>query len=74
MIGTAYAYSCLSNGVDHYVLGIQQSYNTRLTNMLLFSFAEEKLQVRKAILNCSLIKRNKGGFEDEAESGEDDEE
>ncbi|XP_029916428.1 ribonuclease P/MRP protein subunit POP5 [Myripristis murdjan] len=51
-------------------------YNTQQLHRMLpqCKSEEEKLQVRKAILNCSLIKRNEGGFEDEAESGEDDEE
>ncbi|KAF0033666.1 hypothetical protein F2P81_013732 [Scophthalmus maximus] len=37
-------------------------------------FSEEKQQVRKAILNCSLPGGNKEAFEDELEIEEDEEE
>ncbi|XP_071374929.1 ribonuclease P/MRP protein subunit POP5 [Centroberyx affinis] len=51
-------------------------YNTQQLHRMLpkCKNEEEKLQVRKAILNCTLIRRNEEAFEDEAETGEDDEE
>lgn len=42
--------------------------------LLFFLLAEEKQEVRKAILNCCLTRQNKEAFEDESESEEDEEE
>lgn len=39
-----------------------------------FFFSEEKQEIRKAILNCSLTRGNKEAFQDESESEEDEEE
>ncbi|XP_054466999.1 ribonuclease P/MRP protein subunit POP5 [Anoplopoma fimbria] len=51
-------------------------YNTQQLHRMLpkCKNEEEKQQVRKAILNCTLIKGDKEEFEDEEESEEDEEE
>ncbi|TDH12520.1 hypothetical protein EPR50_G00047820 [Perca flavescens] len=51
-------------------------YNTQQLHRMLpkCKNEEEKQQVQKAILNCSLTGRNKEAFEEESESEEDEEE